>query len=132
MISLKTRPAGREKGAIEEIQTFGWNEFCRREGMSGYALQKWFQQQPGHETEKVSYYTGKSIGVRDLPKVEQIKLSVLKERHDYEIRIERLRAEHEAQLSELRQALLQAKGVIRQYQEQDSRSLNSLLELFPA
>ena len=74
--SFIKRFAGRETEAVARIKLFGWRRFCEDEGISGYALQSWFQRQKGCENDSIYRYISSDSPVHDLPLAKQLLLAV--------------------------------------------------------
>jgi len=66
--SFIKRFAGREQETVDKIKLFGWSNFCKREGISGFSssLQEWFQKQKGCENDSILQYISSDSSVHDL------------------------------------------------------------------
>ena len=96
--AFRLRFKGREKEVVEQIKFLGHDEFCRQEGISGFALQKWFQKQPGCENDSIYHYFHRSPSMQDLPILQQCALAIIKEREQNR----KLFAEKDAELDEVK------------------------------
>lgn len=74
--SFVKRFAGRELEVIDEIKFFGEYEFCKHEGIPGYALQQWFQKQKGCENDSIYNYRGPREAMSDLSSFKELMLNI--------------------------------------------------------
>jgi len=74
--SFNKRFAGREQEVVDEIKLFGEQEFCKHEGTKGFALQEWFQKQPGHEKDSIYHYRGLTNSISGLSSFKQLMLDI--------------------------------------------------------
>ena len=74
--SFTKRFAEREREVIDEIKLFGEQEFCKHEGIKGYALQQWFQKQPGCENDSIYRYRGFREAMSDLSSFKELMLDI--------------------------------------------------------
>lgn len=98
------RFAGREVEVVDEIKLFGWSEFCKREGVTGFNLQKWFQQQPGCEGDSIHHYPSSDLPIYDLSLVDKIKLCIQAERSKHKAEVAQLKSiiEEQAELLKMK------------------------------
>lgn len=124
--SFTKRFAGRETEVIDEIKLEGWDDFCRYEGIKGtFALQVWFQKQPGCQTDSIYRYISSDSPVQDLPLVKQIMLAIQAERSRHEVAV----AEYKVRLSETNRQIKFLEEQLRYYRLGEYKNLRPIWEL---
>jgi len=124
--SFKKRFAGRDPAElINELEIFGFEEFCKHEGIKGWGLQKWLQKQKGHENDSVFSYLGKHSAASDLPLAKQIMLAIQTERSKHETLV----ADYKNRLGEKDRLIEQQKEQLRYYRMQEYRNLQPVWDL---
>ncbi len=110
--SFKKRFAGRESEAVNEIKLYGSSDFCKREGITGYNLQSWFQKQKGCESDSIYRYISSESPVQDLPLPKQILLAVQNMRSTHDADMAKIKAHYE-------NLLMEKERMIERYREND-------------
>lgn len=123
--SFTKRFAGREQEVIDEIRLFGEQEFCKHEGIKGFALQNWFQRQPSCENDSIYNYRGSDLPVHDLPLAKQIMLAIQSRESKYKADV----AQYKARLEETNRRIEFLEEQLRYYRLNEYRDLKPIWEL---
>jgi len=125
MQSFNKRFAEREQEVIDEIKLFGEQEFCKHEGIKGFALQKWFQKQKGCRNDSIYNYISSDLPIHDLPLAKQIMLAIQSRDSKYQTSV----ADYQSRLEETNRRIKVLEEQLRYYKRAEYRELKPIWEL---